>query len=508
MESFQRAIDALDALLTAPGSLAPLESHVQITSRHLRHLDLEEPLSELSVIHVAGTKGKGSTCAFVEEILRASGFRTGLFTSPHLLDVRERFRFDGQPVSQELFAKYFWWCWERLQALPGDSFHSGVSIARVSRFLTVLAFKMFISEKVDVAIIEVGLGGRYDTTNVVKSPVVCGVTSLGYDHMEVLGSTLGEIASQKAGIFKAGVPAITVPQASEALDSLQKRAKELNICLEVAAPLTAYGLGDLELGLKGEHQRVNAALAVALCKRWAGSSGHNEHKLLVENAIEHARLPDSYITGLVQARWEGRAQVIHDKLCSNLSFYIDGAHSPESMEVCGKWFSSASKADASPCGDQCKILLFNCMPKRDPQLLLPRLKEACAREESPIQLALFVPPYSSSFSVRHICTGRADTSWQEILWRHWEALEASKDDHCFINSSESSSVVQQLKDDEGFSRDTSLMIGSSSAVLPSLPSSIQWLQRIAKGYPQLHLQVLVTGSLHLVGDVLKLIKYT
>ncbi|EFJ31522.1 hypothetical protein SELMODRAFT_86713, partial [Selaginella moellendorffii] len=429
-------------------------------------LDLEEPLSELSVIHVAGTKGKGSTCAFVEEILRASGFRTGLFTSPHLLDVRERFRFDGQPVSQELFAKYFWWCWERLQALPGDSFHSGVSIARVSRFLTVLAFKMFISEKVDVAILEVGLGGRYDTTNVVKSPVVCGVTSLGYDHMEVLGSTLGEIASEKAGIFKAGVPAITVPQASEALDSLQKRAKELNICLEVAAPLTAYGLGDLELGLKGEHQRVNAALA----------------------AIEHARLPDSYITGLVQARWEGRAQVIHDKLCSNLSFYIDGAHSPESMEVCGKWFSSASKADASPCGDQCKILLFNCMPKRDPQLLLPRLKEACAREESPIQLALFVPPYSSSFSVKHICTGRADTSWQEILWQHWEALEASKDDHCFINSSESSSIVQQLKDDEGFSRDTSLMIGSSSA--------------------HVIFQVLVTGSLHLVGDVLKLIKYT
>ncbi|EFJ23578.1 hypothetical protein SELMODRAFT_32076, partial [Selaginella moellendorffii] len=440
----------------------------------LQLLGLEEPVSKLSVIHVAGTKGKGSTCAFVERILRASGFRTALFTSPHLLDIRERFRLNGEEVSEETFNQYFWWCWDHLQANEAEQ---GLPMPRLFRFLTILAFKMFTSEDVDVAILEVGLGGRCDATNVVRNPAICGVASLGYDHMEILGNTLAEIATEKAGIFKAGVPAVTVPQPAEALEALKKRALELNIPLETAAPLETYNLGDLKLGLQGEHQRTNAALA----------------------ALEQGRLPDSYIKGLVEVRWAGRAEIVREK---KLSFYLDGAHSPESMEACAKWFSSAARADNihkeneeisafdikqfnTPTSNSRQILLFNCMPKRDPNLLFPPLLDICKQQDISLELAIFVPPYSSYTSIdnTHDSPVDPDLSWQKVLQQHWESFK-----------------------EKGKISSYSCHFGVSSAVMPSLPAAIDWLRFCSARHPNLHLQVLVTGSLYLVGDVLRLLK--
>lgn len=142
------------------------------------------------------------------------------------------------------------------------------------QFLTVLAFKIFVSEKVDVAIIEVGLGGKLDSTNVIKEPVVCGITSLGMDHMETLGYTLGQIASHKAGILKPQIPAFSVPQLSEAMEVLQERANALKILLEVVAPLTLEKLNGTRLSLTGDHQLSNVALAVSLCKSWLRSTGN------------------------------------------------------------------------------------------------------------------------------------------------------------------------------------------------------------------------------------------
>ncbi|KAL6176201.1 hypothetical protein ACLB2K_052836 [Fragaria x ananassa] len=162
-------------------------------------LELEEPIAQMKIIHVAGTKGNGSTCTFSESILRHCSFRTGLFTSPHLIDVRERFRLDGYRVdiSEEKFLEYFWWPFNRLKEKASDD----IPMPTYIRFLALLAFKIFFGEKVDVAILEAGLGGKLDATN-VQAPVVCGISSLGYDHMEILGYTLGEIAGEKARIFK------------------------------------------------------------------------------------------------------------------------------------------------------------------------------------------------------------------------------------------------------------------------------------------------------------------
>ncbi|CAH8320546.1 unnamed protein product [Eruca vesicaria subsp. sativa] len=187
--------------------------------------EIEEAVSELKIIHVAGTKGKGSTCTFSESILRGYGLRTGLFTSPHLIDVRERFRLNGIEISQGKFVDYFWCCFHKLKEKTSNE----IPMPTYFCFLALLAFKIFATEQVDVVILEVGLGGRYDATNVIQKHVVCGIASLGYDHMEILGHTLTEIAAEKAGIFKSGVPAFTVPQPDEAMRVLNEKASKLEV---------------------------------------------------------------------------------------------------------------------------------------------------------------------------------------------------------------------------------------------------------------------------------------
>jgi len=159
-----------------------------------------EDLDKLSIIHISGTKGKGSTCAFCESILRHKGLKTGFYSSPHLMEVRERIRINGKPLPKEKFAKYFFDCWDNL-CNNGDG-QGKADMPAYFRFLTLMSFHVFLQEKVDVAVIEVGIGGAYDSTNIIRKPVVCGVTSLGMDHVITLGGTLESIAWQKAGIFK------------------------------------------------------------------------------------------------------------------------------------------------------------------------------------------------------------------------------------------------------------------------------------------------------------------
>ncbi|CAI0411169.1 unnamed protein product [Linum tenue] len=216
--SYDEAMEALSSLITkrSRGNNSNKGNQFDLLFHYLKILELEDALDDLKIVHVAGTKGKGSTCTFTESILRNCGFRTGLFTSPHLIDVRERFRLDGVDISQEKFLAYFWWCFNRLKERTTED----VPMPPLFRFLTLLAFKIFSAEQVhkywfhlqhclsclssetqlnwdlicysffvqvDVAILEVGLGGRFDATNVVQKPVVCGIASLGYDHMEILG---------------------------------------------------------------------------------------------------------------------------------------------------------------------------------------------------------------------------------------------------------------------------------------------------------------------------------
>ncbi|XP_056176547.1 folylpolyglutamate synthase-like [Syzygium oleosum] len=525
---YEEAMEALSSLITkrSRADKSNKGDRFDLLFDYLKMLDLDQQIPQMKVIHVAGTKGKGSTCTFTESILRNCGFRTGLFTSPHLIDVCERFRLDGEDICEEKFLAYFWWCYDRLKEKASED----VPMPTYFRFLALLAFKIFAAEQVDVAILEVGLGGKFDATNVVEAPIVCGISSLGFDHMEILGNTLGEIAGEKAGIFKRGVPAFTVPQPDEAMQVLEEKASHLDLNLQVAPPLDANLLNGLKLGLVGEHQFLNAGLAVALCSTWLQRTGHQDIICLQQMS----NLPEQFIKGLTSASLQGRAQIVPDRLLNSdssgeLVFYLDGAHSPESMEVCAKWFSLAVKEENQPqnwCNQQggdsksanpmlgnnygkssgkisTQILLFNCMSVRDPKLLLPRLMNTCASHGVHFKKALFVPNISVYYKVgSHALppsNSQVDLSWQLALQRVWENLIQGEKEGEAKNIDVAGDEVRD---------DTEACIKSceNSAVFSSLPLAIKWLRDNAQQNRSVRFQVLVSGSLHLVGDVLRLVK--
>ncbi|KAL9402444.1 hypothetical protein Peur_006293 [Populus x canadensis] len=525
---YEEALDALSSLITKRSRADKSNNgdRFDVLFDYLKILELEEAISEMKIIHVAGTKGKGSTCTFAESILRNCGFRTGLFTSPHLIDVRERFRLDGKDICEEKFLAYFWWCYDRLKEKSTED----VPMPTYFRFLVLLAFKIFSAEQVDVAILEVGLGGKFDATNVVQKPIVCGIASLGYDHMEILGNTLAQIAGEKAGIFKDGIPAFTVPQPDEAMNVLEEKASELNVHLQVAEPLDAKLLNGLKLRLEGEHQYLNAGLAIALSFTWLQRTGHHEFTHLEQASS----LPEQFIKGLTTASLQGRAQIVTDQYINtesygDLVFYLDGAHSPESMEMCARWFSLAIKEDSQKRTfnyppqknsestielvqehhderygkSSMQILLFNCMSVRDPQLLLPPLMKACASHGVYFKKALFVSNTSLYYKVGSHALPPTDSqvnlSWQFSLQRVWENLIQSDKGG---EVKHAVAVCEEVKEDVKMSGRTC----ENSAVFPSLPLAIKWLRESVQRNQSVHYQVLVTGSLHLVGDVLRLVK--
>jgi dihydrofolate synthase/folylpolyglutamate synthase len=237
--------------------------------RITRLLDaLGNPQNAFRSVHVAGTNGKGSTCAMIEAGLRATGVRTGLYISPHLVEPTERIHVGGQPISQHGFADAF----ERVHHMAERMLASGELDFHPTYFETVtaMAFLAFAQDRVDTAVLEVGLGGRLDATNVVN-PTLCVITRIDYDHQIFLGDTLTQIAGEKAGILKPGVPAVFSEQAPEAEAVLRAQAKgpytftrECPISnLVIDARGSQFSLGKIEITcpLAGEHQVENARTA-------------------------------------------------------------------------------------------------------------------------------------------------------------------------------------------------------------------------------------------------------
>jgi dihydrofolate synthase/folylpolyglutamate synthase len=279
---------------------------------------LGDPQERLRIAHVAGTNGKGSTCAMMEAALRAGGGRTGLFTSPHLATPTERIRVHGQPVSEERFAAAF----DRVHQAVEDLLTSGLLEHHSSYFETVtaMALLIFAEERVDNVVLEVGLGGRLDATNVVK-PELCVITPVDFDHESYLGKSLEAIAGEKAGILKAGVPAVFSRQREEAAKVLDRRAAELSIPVARTAAWTITELesdargsrfllsGERDLRIRcplaGEHQVENAATAAVALTRLGAS----------DSAIEE---------GIAQTEWPGRLERISERP----EIIVDGAHNP------------------------------------------------------------------------------------------------------------------------------------------------------------------------------------
>src|SRR4051812_13104206 len=236
------------------------------------------PQDHFKSVHVAGTKGKGSTCAMIASMLQACGYKVGLYTSPHLTDIRERIQVNGEMISQEAFGK--------LVKMIEPVVAKIKPLPTYFDVLTAVAFQYFADQEIDIAVVETGLGGRLDSTNVIK-PEVTAITSISKDHMAQLGNTLAKIAGEKAGIFKAGIPAVSVIQDPDAEAVLKEVAAKVGSPLDIVGKSIEFSyrfessrmLGPhnriclttasskfehLAVPLVGEHQAINCGLALSI----------------------------------------------------------------------------------------------------------------------------------------------------------------------------------------------------------------------------------------------------
>jgi dihydrofolate synthase/folylpolyglutamate synthase len=292
---------------------------------------LENPQNSYSSIHVAGTNGKGSFCATLTTILAESNIPTGLFISPHLIDLRERFQYNLEPISKEDFCQTV----SKIKLTIDQLLSTKQTPVRPTFFehVTAIALDYFHKCKVKLAVIEVGLGGRLDSTNII-SPILSVITSIDFDHQQYLGNTLALIAGEKAGILKKGIPALIAPQQKEAMEVIKKIAKELEsplICVNDSqdqekcdfAP-SPYKDGywkikylgrDLILGLRGAHQINTAKLVIKAVE--------------ILNTKGFSISLDNIANGLEKVNWPGRLELLKN----SPDMLLDGAHNPQGTRI-------------------------------------------------------------------------------------------------------------------------------------------------------------------------------
>jgi dihydrofolate synthase/folylpolyglutamate synthase len=290
---------------------------------------------KLRFIHVAGTNGKGSTCAMLESIYRATGLRVGLFTSPHLVSFRERIQVNRQLISETEVVRLVEELQPLLQQFPADHHPTFFEV------VTVMALKFFAGQKCDLVIWETGLGGRLDATNIV-TPLASVITNIALDHQQWLGDTLGKIAAEKAGIIKPGVPAVTAADEPEALAAIEKMAREKNALLIKVGQVSRLSPFEKTtksetgatpvLPLIGEHQKINAALALATVE-------------ILQRQIPVT--PERIRSGLATVNWPGRLQLIQGP--TGQKILLDGAHNVAGAKVLREALRSGAPSPGSAC---------------------------------------------------------------------------------------------------------------------------------------------------------------
>lgn len=321
------------------------------------------PHNELKCVQVAGTKGKGSTCAMLSSMLQACGYTVGLFTSPHLVDMRERIVINGEMISHADLTELF-------KQVEGHEKKLGDEVPTYFEVLTATALRYFADQAVDIVILETGLGGRLDSTTVV-TPLVCGLVHIGLDHTNILGERVSDIAREKAGIFKKGVPAISVEQTEDVRAVFNEEAARVGTPLEYTGdqidfshrfeanrelgPHTRVSLTTptskfehLPVPLKGEHQAHNCALALALLDKL------KTHDFIFDQ--------DKIVEGLARTQLAGRMEQVF----TEPRVIIDGAHNADSIYALIRSLGAHISYDSL-------VLIFGCGQDKDVKGMLTQL---------------------------------------------------------------------------------------------------------------------------------------
>jgi dihydrofolate synthase / folylpolyglutamate synthase len=329
----------------------------------LKHLG--NPHTKFKTAHVAGTKGKGSTCHMLAAMLQAGGLRTGLYTSPHLIDMRERIRINNDLIAHDSLVDLV----KRVEPVLKRMAHNGDRPTFFEIF-TALAFCHFADQNVDIAVIETGMGGRLDSTNVI-SPEVCAITSISKDHMSVLGNTLAKIAEEKAGIFKKDIPALTCQQSPDVMGVFRRVAAsakaplnvvgqdlEFSFRFEITRPIGPHmrvclttetnRFEHLAVPLMGEHQAVNCGLALAMLDRLKQRGLNFE----MSKALE----------GLAQVKIPGRLEAVRQ----NPHVILDGAHNAASVQALFRGIGQHIPYDSM-------VVIFGCNCDKDIDGMLEQL---------------------------------------------------------------------------------------------------------------------------------------
>ncbi|KAK3393856.1 tetrahydrofolylpolyglutamate synthase [Podospora didyma] len=492
--TYSDAIDALNSLQTPfaviearrKAGIRPDARSVEDMREYLARIGYAPgDLDALNIVHVAGTKGKGSTCAFVDSILgryrQTKGIprKVGLFTSPHLIAVRERIRIDSAPLSEELFARYFFEVWDRLESFSPPSSPSPspkpdeLVLPRRSkpiyaRYLTLLSYHVFLSEGVDAAVYETGVGGAYDATNVVERPVASGISSLGIDHVQVLGHTVDKIAWHKAGIMKPGRPAFTIEQVPEAASVLQERAVERGADLTVLNTIDPR-LAAVKIRPDANFQKKNATLAVALAEATLKAL---DPSFKVDPA---APLPKEFVEGLQQVVWRGRCEVKEE---DGIVWHVDGAHTVDSLKMAARWFVGECNADKKGP----KVLIFNQQGRSEAVDFLDGLCNTVKAADG------------RGFEHVIFCT---NVTYAETGYK--------KD---FVNLQYNPKDIEQMTVQRGFAEKwAALDPAANIMVVASIEEAInraRSLTQTVEGDEKV--QALITGSLHLVGGALGILE--
>lgn len=487
--TFKEAICALNSLQTNAVTISKsihLRQHqkhnevnvnLRDTEKFLERIDdgsTLKAIEKLSFIHVAGSKGKGSVCTYTDAILREFNIKTGLFTSPHLISVTERIKIRGAQLSQNQFSKYFWEVYDALNKKKNHEF----DLPNYFKFLQIMAFYIFVKEKVDVAIVEVGIGGQFDSTNIIKNTEIVGISALQLEHTQLLGNTLEEIAWQKAGIIKENSHVFYMPQPSECIKVISERFKELkgkSLSLAPSTPDYKWINCSKPDFTTSEVKALNFSLASQLSGKWLKNRQLLSENLFIGDVLNE--IPDKFTSAFNKCQFDGRFQVIDGK--NDITFYLDGAHTKDSMSICANWFSKQLHKVGDDKSECINVLIFNVTGDRDSELIMKQLHSIR------FDYVCFTTNILNNDAYNEKCenfTGILSTAQFDRCINHkdiWINL---------LNSSRTSNTTQIVM------------------CHPTIQNAIDFMLSIRDNNRLNRINVLFTGSLHLVGGALKLIQ--